>query len=71
MRMSPLNQRRWRNFRRNRRAFWSLIIFSVLFTITLFAEFVANDEPVLVKYRGEFYVPIFNTYQESTFGGES
>ena len=70
MAFSPLNQRRWRNFRRNGRAFWSLIIFSVLFTITLFAEFVANDEPILVKYRGEFYVPIFNTYQESTFGGD-
>ena len=51
MAFSPLNQRRWRNFRRNGRAFWSLIIFSVLFTITLFAEFVANDEPILVKYR--------------------
>ncbi|MDU8928111.1 ABC transporter permease [Alisedimentitalea sp. MJ-SS2] len=70
MALSPLNQRRWRNFRRNGRAFWSLIIFMVLFTITLFAEFVANDKPILVKYRGEFYMPIFKTYQESTFGGE-
>ena len=70
MALSPLNQRRWRNFKRNRRAFWSLIIFSVLFTITLFAEFVANDKPILVKYRGEFYTPIFNFYPETTFGGD-
>ncbi|WP_170378370.1 ABC transporter permease [Ruegeria atlantica] len=70
MALSPLNQRRWRNFRRNSRAFWSLIIFSVLFGISLFAEFIANDKPILVKYRGEFYTPIFNFYPETEFGGD-
>ena len=70
MASSPLSQRRWRNFRRNGRAFWSLIIFSVLFGLSLFAEFIANDKPILVKYRGEFYTPIFNFYAETEFGGD-
>ncbi|KAA2313010.1 ABC transporter permease [Pseudooceanicola sediminis] len=68
--LSPLNQRRWRNFRRNRRAFWSLIVFAVLFGISLFAEFVANDKPILVNYRGEYYMPIFRFYPETAFGGD-
>ncbi|HKK86891.1 MAG TPA: ABC transporter permease, partial [Roseovarius sp.] len=70
MSLSPLNQRRWRNFKRNKRAFWSLIIFSVIFVITLCAEFVANDKPILVNYRGDFYAPIFNFYPETQFGGD-
>ena len=70
MALSPLNQRRWRNFRRNGRAFWSLIIFSVLFGLSLFAEFIANDKPILVKYRGEIYTPVFNFYAETEFGGD-
>ena len=70
MALSPLNQRRWRNFKRNRRAFWSLIIFSVIFVITLLAEFVANDKPILVQYRGGYYTPIFNFYPETEFGGD-
>ncbi|NOE34942.1 MULTISPECIES: ABC transporter permease [unclassified Ruegeria] len=70
MALSPLNQRRWNNFCRNRRAFWSLIIFSVLFGLSLCAEFIANDKPIVVKYRGEFYTPIFNFYAETEFGGD-
>jgi len=70
MSLSPLNQRRWRNFKRNKRAFWSLIIFSVIFVITLCAEFVANDKPILVNYRGDLYTPIFNFYPETQFGGD-
>ncbi len=70
MALSPLNQRRWRNFRRNKRAFWSLIIFAILFAVALPAEFVANDKPILVKYRGEFYTPVFNFYPETAFGGD-
>jgi microcin C transport system permease protein len=70
IRLSPLNQRRWRNFRRNGRAFWSLVLFSVIFTVTLFAEFVANDKPILVQYRGGFYIPIFRFYPETAFGGD-
>ncbi|MGB1033853.1 MAG: ABC transporter permease, partial [Primorskyibacter sp.] len=70
MRLSPLNQRRWQNFRRNRRAFWSLIVFCVLFGLSLFAEFIANDKPIAVSYRGDIYTPVFNFYPETTFGGE-
>ncbi|QUJ78044.1 ABC transporter permease [Sulfitobacter albidus] len=70
MALSPLNQRRWRNFKRNRRAFWSLWIFAVIFTLSLFAEFLANDKPILVNFRGEYYMPIFNFYPETAFGGD-
>ncbi|QYK43387.1 MAG: ABC transporter permease [Paracoccaceae bacterium] len=70
MRLSPLNQRRWRNFRANRRAFWSLWIFSVLFGLSLCAELIANDKPLLVRYQGEFYTPIFRFYPETAFGGD-
>ncbi|MDP5219618.1 ABC transporter permease [Ruegeria sp. 2205SS24-7] len=70
MALSPLNQRRWRNFRRNGRAYWSLIIFSVIFGLSLFAEFIANDKPILVQYRGEYYTPIFKFYPETAFGGD-
>ena len=68
--LSPLNKRRWRNFRRNGRAFWSLVIFSILFSITLFAEFIANDKPIVVRYDGEYYFPIFRFYPETAFGGD-
>jgi microcin C transport system permease protein len=57
------------NFRANRRGFWSLWIFLGLFTITLFAEFVANDKPLLVLYDSHFYFPIFYEYPETVFGG--
>ena len=69
-RLSPLNQRRLRNFRANKRAFWSLIIFSVLFIGSLFAEFYANDKPVLVRHNGAYFMPIFNFYPETAFGGD-
>ncbi|MFD0981785.1 ABC transporter permease [Tropicimonas aquimaris] len=68
--LSPLNQRRWRNFKRNRRAYWSLIIFAVLFVTSLFAEFIANDRPILIQHRGEYYFPIRNFYPETAFGGD-
>ncbi|MFP7570871.1 ABC transporter permease [Marivita sp. S2033] len=68
--LAPLNQRRWNNFKRNRRALWSLIIFCVLFGASLFAEFIANDKPILVQYRGDYYTPIFNFYAETEFGGD-
>tara|TARA_R110002049_G_scaffold307712_2_gene509087 strand:+ start:60509 stop:61615 length:1107 start_codon:yes stop_codon:yes gene_type:complete len=70
MALSPLNQRRWRNFTANRRAYWSMWIFAVLFGISLFAEFVANDKPIVVNYRGDYYMPIFNFYPETAFGGD-
>ncbi|WP_068108699.1 ABC transporter permease [Tropicimonas marinistellae] len=68
--LSPLNQRRWRNFKRNRRAYWSLIIFAVLFGLSLFAEYIANDRPIIVNYRGELFFPVGNFYAETTFGGD-
>ena len=68
--LGPLGRRRWRNFKRNKRAFWSLILFSILFGASLFAEFIANDKPILVQYRGEYYTPIRNFYSEVTFGGD-
>lgn len=68
--LSPLNERRWRNFRRNRRAFWSLVIFTFLFILSLFAEFIANDKPILVSYRGELRMPVFTFYSEQDFGGD-
>ncbi|ARE39453.1 Oligopeptide/dipeptide uptake family ABC transporter, permease protein [Rhodovulum sp. P5] len=70
VRLSPLNQRRWRNFKRNRRAYWSLILFSILFGLSLFAEFLANDKPIYVQYRGESFFPIYNFYPETAFGGD-
>lgn len=70
MAMSELNRRRWRNFRRNRRAFWSLIIFSILFAIAMCAEIVANDKPIVVSYRGDLYWPTYNFYPETAFGGD-
>jgi len=68
--LSPLARRRLANFRANRRGFWSLWIFLLLFTVSLFAEFIANDKPILVRYDGAFYMPIFRSYPETTFGGE-
>ena len=70
MRLSPLNQRRWRNFKANRRAVWSLGIFLVLFVISLMAEVVANDKPIVVSYRGGLHFPIYKFYPETAFGGD-
>jgi microcin C transport system permease protein len=70
MRLNPLQRRRLANFRANRRAFWSLWIFLVLFIVTLSAEFVANDHPLMVKFRGAFFFPVINFYTEADFGGE-
>ncbi len=70
MALSPLNQRRWRNFRANRRAFWSLVLFSILFGLSLFAEVLANDKPLLVRHNGAFYLPILRFYPETAFGGD-
>ena len=68
--LSPINRRRWENFKRNRRGYWSLWIFLFLFVLTLGAEFIANDKPFFVKLDGKFYFPVFVTYPETAFGGE-
>jgi microcin C transport system permease protein len=68
--LSPINLRRWENFKANRRGYWSLWIFLVLFVLSLFAEFIANDKPFLIKYDGGYYVPVLVNYPETTFGGD-
>jgi microcin C transport system permease protein len=69
VRLTPLNRRRLGNFRQNRRGFWSLWIFLVFFILSLFAEFIANDRPILVSYKGEYLFPVFHDYPEEKFGG--
>ncbi|MCX7320448.1 MAG: ABC transporter permease, partial [Hyphomicrobiales bacterium] len=68
--LSPLNKRRWQNFKANKRGYWSLWLFSLLFIISMFAEVIANDRPFLVKFDGKLYFPAFVTYSETTFGGD-
>ena len=68
-RLSPLNQRRLANFRANKRGWWSFWIFLFFFILTLGAEFVANDRPILVMYKGELLTPAFVDYPETKFGG--
>jgi len=67
--LSPLSRRRFDNFKANRRGWWSAWIFLVLFVVSLFAEFVANDRPILVVFNGQLYTPILTAYPETTFGG--
>jgi microcin C transport system permease protein len=66
--LSPINVRRWRNFRANRRGYWSLWIFLALFLISLFAEFIANDKPIYIGVDGKNYFPVFVTYPDTDFG---
>jgi microcin C transport system permease protein len=67
--LSPLNRRRWHNFKSNRRGYWSLLIFLALFVVTLFAEVIANNKPIVVFHKGEILFPVFVDYPESKFGG--
>ncbi|WP_274423666.1 ABC transporter permease [Chelativorans sp. YIM 93263] len=67
--LSPLNRRRWQNFKANRRGYWSLWIFLVLFILSLFAEFIANDKPLIASYNGEILFPVVVDYPEEKFGG--
>lgn len=69
-RVTPLTRRRLANFRANSRGFWSLWIFLALFGVTLFAEFIANDRPLVVSYDGQIYFPVFHDYPETVFGGD-
>jgi len=68
--LSPINRRRWENFKANRRGYISLWIFLFLFALSLGAEFIANNQPYIVKYDGQYFFPVFRTYSETTFGGE-
>lgn len=62
--------RRWRQFRRNRRGFYSLILFGILFFLSLFAEFLSNDKPIIIHYQDKYYFPVLKPYAETTFGGD-
>ena len=70
MTLSPINQRRFQLFKAHKRGWWSLWIFLVLFFVTLGAELIANDKPLVVSYDSELYFPVFKRYPETTFGGE-
>ncbi|MFZ0850914.1 MAG: ABC transporter permease [Hyphomicrobiaceae bacterium] len=67
--LSPLNRRRWHNFKANRRGYWSLWLFLGLFLFSLFAELIANDKPIVAYYKGEVLFPVFVDYPEAKFGG--
>lgn len=67
--LTPINRRRWQNFRANRRGYWSLWLFLGLFILTMFAEVIANDKPILVRYNDEWLVPVLVDYPEEKFGG--
>ena len=69
MTLTPIQQRRLRNFRNNRRGFWALWIFLALFGLSLCAELIANDKPLAISYKGELYFPVFETVSDETFGG--
>ncbi len=68
--LDPLQRRRLENFRSNRLARWSLWVFAALFIISMFAPLIANDKPLLISYKGEYYTPIKDFYPETTFGGD-
>jgi microcin C transport system permease protein len=68
-RLSPINRRRLANFKANKRGYWSFWIFLFFFVLSLFSEFIANDRPLLVAYKGEILVPILHDYPEEKFGG--
>jgi len=66
---NPVSRRQWDTFRANRRGYWSLWLFSVLFVLCLGAELIANDKPLVLSYQSELYFPVFKVYPETTFGG--
>ncbi|NBX74391.1 MAG: ABC transporter permease [Alphaproteobacteria bacterium] len=68
--LNPLSERRWNNFRKNKRAFWSLWVFLALFFVTLCAELIANDRPLLVSFKGQLYAPVLHNYPETFWGGD-
>lgn len=67
---TSLTQRRWRRFKANKRGYYSLIIFTIIFTVSIFAEVVSNNKPLVIYYQGHFYCPIVKMYPETTFGGD-
>ena len=70
MQLSAINQRRLKNFKANRRGYWSMVLFVLLFMISLFAEVIANDKPLVVSYKDQLYFPFLIAYPETAFGGD-
>ena len=68
--LSPINQRRLYNFKSNKRGWYSFLIFSFLFCISLLGNFIANDKPLILKYKNHYYFPIIYSYAETIFGGD-
>lgn len=67
--LSP-RQRAWQRFRRNRLGYWSLILFVIIFVVSMGAELLSSDRPLVVRYKGEYYFPIVKSYPETTFDGD-
>lgn len=67
--LSP-SRRAWQRFRRNRLGYWSLLIFCVLFVLSLGAELISNDKPLIARHHGQWYLPILHNVPETTFGGD-
>ena len=61
---------KWQIFKRNRRAYWSLVLFTAIFVLSLLAEVWINDKPLIIKYKNNLYFPIVNDYMETDFGGD-
>jgi len=70
MTLSSLNKRRLDNFKSNKRGWYSFLIFSFLFLVSIFADFIANEKPLLIKFENQIYLPVINKYPETTFGGD-
>ena len=70
MELSPITKRRLSQFRANKRGFWSLWLFLALLLFACTAELIANDKPILIQHKGEYYFPVFKTYPETVFGGD-
>ena len=68
--MTPINQRRLVNFKANRRGYISFWLFLIMFVVTIFAEFIANDKPLLINYDGGYFMPVLKAYPETAFGGD-
>ena len=70
MKLSPLNKRRIINFKSNKRGLYSFWIFTFLFVVSIFADFVANEKPLIIKQENRFFFPVIFEYSETTFGGD-
>ena len=68
--MSPIAKRRIKQFKNNKRAYFSLIIFTIIFIISMTANVIANDKPLILSYKGSLYFPILKTYSDADFGGK-